>query len=341
MILFKTGFILMNFMTLSLLFAFMLGFTSSLPISFGFFFILIYFAFIYESKVEWKSLTSKNWGGLAAFTKVDFLNFWAVIGGGLTTFFLSLEFGLSAVLASALIGLAAHFIVPKYEVPAFCGSFVGMAAPGLTGYGFLLLAAVISGVIYVIDKFAYSGLGGKLGTTAFTGSVVAVFLTGQPFVSSAVPQGNLAVLLVAYSVVGAVVTYILNVRLDYSAVFSSGLVGLSAALVLPLIYPAYGATLAVMVFCASFAGMSSRQRISNEFLMAGAGVLAAVIFIFTSPYLNGVGGKLGTTAFASVMTVNGLVLFYQKIRRPIREFIFLKVPCRLGQINCQPETDNK
>ena len=314
MILFKTGFLILDFFTIIILTAFFIGLTSqfSILLTSGLIFILI--GFIFETRKNWSNLNLPRAELSSYFSSKDFSNFLAVILGGLATFALTQIFGISAVLASGLIGITAYILVPEYEVPAFCGSFVGMASYSLLpGYRYLFIAGLIAGIVYVIGKYSFKGFGGKLGTTAFIGTVLAAVFTGQNFSGGSIPEGNMINLLIFYSIIGALLTFIMHARFKFSAVFSSGLIGVIAALALPIIYPANGASLAVMAYCASFAGMSSKDRIPNELVMTVAAILTALIFIFTSPYLNGAGGKLGITAFASVITINGLIIIFNKI----------------------------
>ena len=248
----------------------------------------------------------------------DVLNFIAVVGGAFVAFSLSIELGISAVLASGITGVLATLILPRFDVPIFCGSFVGMASYSLLpGYQYLGLAAVIAGGVFVLGKAAFNGFGGKLGTIAFIGCVIAAILTGQSFSGEPVIQGELLEFLLIYSVIGAVVTFTLSERLDNSAVISSGAVGVMAAVILPILYPEFGNTLAVMTYCASFAGMSSLKRIKDEFMMAFAGIICAIVFAFSAPYLGGAGGKLGTTAFISVITVNGVGVAYKYFKHAL------------------------
>lgn len=327
MLLFKTGFITLNLFALILLASFFLGFTSMHPLFFGLILLIIYAGFIYKTKEDWIELNQKNSKFKNLINLDDLYNFLSVITGGIIAFFVAQELGLSAVMASALVGVIAHLIIPKYEVPVFCGSFVGMASDSLLpGYNYLLLAAVIAGLVYVIGKYSFNGFGGKLGTTAFIGCVLAATLTGQDFLTSTIPQGLLASQILIYGVIGAVISFILNVRLNNSAVISSGIVGLLAAVALPIIHPANGAILSVMAYCASFAGMSAKARISNEVQMMLAGIIAGFIFIYTSPFLGGAGGKLGTTAFASVITVNGLAVIYEKLTINFKAVVLSKLP---------------
>ena len=232
----------------------------------------------------------------------DLTNILAVVFGGMLCYMLSNDLALGAVVASGLVGVVAALVLARYGVPIFCGSFVGMAcATVLTTHFHILLASTIAGVLFVMTKYTFNGLGGKLGTIAFLGCLTAALLTKSPLAEAAVPDWSIGSYLVVYSVLGALITYILNIRFKHSAVLSSGIVGLIAGLILPVIHPENGTSYAVMAFCASFAGMSSRHRVKNEFVVIFIGVLCALIFIFSSPYFGGAGGKLGTIAFSSVI----------------------------------------
>lgn len=313
MILFKTGFLILDFFTIIILAAFFIGLTSQYSLLLTIGLILILIGFLFETRKNWTNLNLQKAKLSSYFSIKDINNFLAVILGGLATFALTQYFGISAVLASSLVGIIAYIVVPEYEVPAFCGSFVGMASYSLLpGYRYLFLAGLIAGLVYVIGKYSFKGFGGKLGTTAFIGTVLAAVITGQNFAGGSIPESNMIYLLILFSIIGAVLTFVMHNRFKFSAVLSSGLIGVIAALTLPIFYPVNGASLAVMVYCASFAGMSSKDRIPNELVMTVAAILTALIFIFTSPYLNGAGGKLGITAFASVITIKGLAIIFSK-----------------------------
>lgn len=88
-------------------------------------------------------------------------------------------------------------------------------------------------------------------------------------------------------------------------VLASSVVGMLGGLVLPVVFPAQGANLAVVAICASFGGMSSRERLPNAWAVLAVGVFTGVVFIFSTPHLGGAGGKLGTIAFGSVLAVSG------------------------------------
>ena len=100
-------------------------------------------------------------------------------------------------------------------------------------------------------------------------------------------------------VVGALATYVISVDLSLGAVTASGLVGLLAG----LIVPAYG----VPAYCGSFVGMSSAQLLVNHTELGIAAMVAGVIYMLTTHTCAGIGGKLGTIAFAAAV-LTGLSL---------------------------------
>lgn len=230
----------------------------------------------------------------------------AVFLGALLGYVLSVDVGLGAVTAASLVALIAAAVVPAYAIPAYCGSFVGMtSARLLINHGELAIAALVAALIYLLTTCAYPGLGGKLGTIAFTGSVITGWGLDREFLITPVPASSVILEIIVHALLATVVTYWLNHELGHGPVIASGLVGLVGGLVLPALDAVHGPTLAVMVMCASFAGMSSRERFPHVGLMAVVGLVAGAIFVYSMPTLGGAGGKLGTIAFGSALAVQG------------------------------------
>lgn len=243
----------------------------------------------------------KSWG----FAEV--MDFITLVFAALFAFVISHDLGLGPVTASALVGIIGAIALPKYAVAIFCGSFVGMISHQLAlGYIDVILSGAIAGIVYVLSKEVFSGFGGKLGTIAFSGCVLMALVKGKDFLIVSVPGWDVAWILVLYSIIGAVLTYVINNRLKHGPVMASGIVGIIGGLLLPALYPTIGSTLAVMVFCASFVGMSSTKRFQNEIPIAIAGGIAGIVFVFSAPHLGGAGGKLGTIAFISTISVAGI-----------------------------------
>lgn len=259
---------------------------------------------LYGFYLERGALTAP-WNGPLFPTK-DLYLFLSVFSGGVVSYWLNVGIGLGAVVAAALVGVLAGTLLPAYAVPLYCGSFVGMASPKVLTAGHVVLASAIAGAIYVLAQDVFNGFGGKLGTIACAGCVLTAAFSGKALLTGTVPPADVASRIIITSVIAAVAAYLVNVRLGKGAVMGSAIVGLVGGLVLPALIPDIGATLATVCICASFAGMSSKARIPNEALMALAGVLVGLVFVYSSPYMGGAGGKLGTTAFGSVIAVNAL-----------------------------------
>ncbi|MEJ6950847.1 hypothetical protein [Natronospora cellulosivora (SeqCode)] len=224
----------------------------------------------------------------------------------LLTFYLNVNIGFGPIISSALIGMLGVLIISKYEVEVFCGSFLGMASDLVfITYNQFLIAALLSGIVFVLVDNHYTGMGGKLGAIAFTGSLFVGIFNNSNFLTSSIPSFEISIILLFYAIGGAMLTYILSIRFNYSSVFSSSIVGLLASLILPIFYGDLGNQLALMVFCASFVGMSSEEVLENEFYVLITSLYTGIIFILTSPYFGGLGGKLGMTAFVSVISLRG------------------------------------
>ena len=217
------------------------------------------------------------------FSAKDLSLFLAVVVGALISFWLNINMGLGAVVAAALVGVVAQVVAPAYAVPLYCGSFVGMASPKVLDSARFALAAAIAGIIYVLAQDVFNGFGGKLGrlpvrdaasAPCFAKDVSFLRHTGVGCRPKIIPT----------SVIAAVVAYYINVRMGKGAVFRFGhcrVGGWSCpAVTFPggRRYSGYG-----LHICASFADVF-QARISNEGFMAVAGVIAGLVFMFSSPH---------------------------------------------------------
>ena len=277
---------------------------------------LIILGLVYGLYEEWRRASSipaeaRTWD------RSDLYDYLAVFGGAVVTFFINVELGHGPVAASGIVGILGAAALKKHAVPIFCGSFVGMASPAVfLSYYCIVTAGAVAAAVYILSRDVFNGFGGKLGTIAFTGCLSASLITGSPLLRLPAPGWDIGWMIVLYSIAGATVTYTLSTRLQNGPVMASAIVGLMAGLFLPIIHGAYpGDTLAVMVFCASFAGMSGTDRFRNELPIALSGIFCGLIFIYSTPYLGGAGGKLGTIAFGSVIAMRGLMDALPGLRR--------------------------
>lgn len=223
------------------------------------------------------------------------------------TWWLAVDAGLGAIVGAALVGLLASVAATEHAAAVYCGAFVGMMGPAVaTGYSTVVLAGAAAGVALVVGKNAFNGFGGKLGTTAFVGCLVAVAATdASPAPGSARLGPETVGLLIAAACVAAVATFLLGERLGRGPVLGSATVGLVAGIAAPPLLPA-GETVAAVAFCASFTGMARAQRIPTVSQMLLAGLVTGVVFVGAMPYFGGLGGKLGTIAFVACLWIAGL-----------------------------------
>jgi len=118
---------------------------------------------------------------------IKLADFFAVVVGAVVTFYLNNHVGLGAVVAAGIVGILGYVVAPKYEVPIYCGSFVGMSSASVYDLEHLLIASVLAGIIFVITKRIFKGVGGKLGTVALIGGVLTAVITGREFTKSSLP----------------------------------------------------------------------------------------------------------------------------------------------------------
>lgn len=106
--------------------------------------------------------------------------------GAVSSFYLNHYLELGPVMSASAIGAAGSFI-PEIkrqshylkQVPAviYCGAFIGMSSTRVAPDIFFILAAsFFTAVLILVSKSLFSGVGGKLGTLAFTGVVITSFI---------------------------------------------------------------------------------------------------------------------------------------------------------------------
>ena len=246
--------------------------------------------------------------------------FLAVFLGGLLSYTFSQDLGLGAVIAASLVAIIAYLIVPEFGIPAYCGAFVGMTSEILL-YNHLevAVASLVAALIFVLARKVFLGVGGKLGALALIGTTVTGVGLERTFFTTPISDWHTNSIVILIALGAAPLTFYFNRRKGNGPVLASAVVGLTAGLIFPNLFPIKGETFAVVAICASFTGMTSSERCPNFWYMILAGFFTGLIFVFSTPLLGGAGGKLGTIAFASVLCVCG----YSQI---IHRFIQWKKP---------------
>ena len=270
-------------------------------------FIVIVFLF-YEILVEWRVyLYPKKYDLIdRKLTKNDFYIFLSVFLGTLFSYLLNHNFSLGAVVASSLIGLVGGLLLPKFAVPIYCGSFAGMVSS-------LLVAAILpvmtiglfAGLLFVIGSETFKGFGGKLGATAYFATLLASIFFDT--FSDTMTGGSIELQYDVFIVfiIGSLGTYFINSRYKISGVVASSLLGITFGLILPNIFD-NGRSLAVALFCGTFIGMSTATKLTTRVSVLIASIIGTIIFLYTTPYFAGLGGKLGLIAFGASIATAGI-----------------------------------
>ena len=235
-------------------------------------------------------------------------NLLAVVGGTLLTFAGVAELGISPIVAASLVGIIAAIVIQGVAVPVYCGAFVGMTSPELFGsYWYATLAAVLAALLFTVAHPVFHGVGGKLGTTAFVGVLMILVPTAGSFQSGPIPSQRVLLPVVGFAALGAISTFTVHTRSAADPVLASGLVGAVGGLLLPVFVDAWGELLAAAVYSASFAGMTDPKRIPNEWWIGTTGIGVGLVVVYTTPFVGGSGGKLGTIAFGSCLGIHGIL----------------------------------
>ena len=240
----------------------------------------------------------------------------ACLIGALASYTLAHDLGLGPVVAASVVGIAAHLIAPKYSVAVYCGSFVGMTSDLLLlTHAEVLLASLASGIVFYLTKPLFAGVGGKLGTLALIGTTLMSVSLNRIFLVAPLPDVQTALEILVITLIATPLTFYLSQAHGNGPVLASSVVGLIGGLVLHVIYPEMGTNLAVVAICASFAGMSSRERLPHFGWVLLVALFTGIAFTFSTPHLGGAGGKLGTIAFGAVLAVTGFQRVFRKARQ--------------------------
>lgn len=276
----------------------------------GFFKFVILMLMGYEIKNEWIKRIGRERAEIleAKFEYEDFISIAMVVIGTLVSFALHNELGLQAVASSSVVGLVSAIVLPRYQIPLYCGSFAGMASIEVfSRYETVLVAGVVAGLTLVATKPIFKGFGGKLGISAFVGTMVTSLIFGKFSQGQAELSIRVSDWIILYFILGATLTFMIDERKRIGAVASSSIMGLIGSVFLPLLYGSEGDIYSVAVFCGSFIGMTSLERIKKRRFMIVAGVFGSIIFVYTNSLYAGLGGKLGAIAFGSTIAMAGLI----------------------------------
>lgn len=250
--------------------------------------------------------------------KDDWIDFLFAYFASIMTYNLAMFDQISTVFASALIGLIGASVFKKREKAIFCGSFLGMCDPTVFGAWGFILAGLLMAFVFVFTKPIYQGVGGKLGTVAFSGAIIAYLLlniTPLPAVNFSITEG---IYLVIAAIAGAVLTRLLSTVNGVSVVQASSVIGIFFVILFDYEIFSISPYIAIVGFGSSFVGMTSKANLDKVWMVGFGGLLFGIIYYLSADVFMGFGGKLGTIALiSSVMTIGLRTLLFKKRRQMI------------------------
>lgn len=248
--------------------------------------------------------------------KKNFLIVLFCVIGALAAYVLNVYVGLGAIIASALVGILGAIVVPNFAISVYCGSFVGMVSPlVLHDFYHVILAGIMAGVILMLAEKVYKGYGGKLGASAFIPWIILTLSNNVELITPQPLSISIMVEILIFSALASFATYVIAHKFKHDVVTASSLVSLLGGLILPSLFQTNGPYFAAVAMSASFAGMSSKEIIKNEFQMLFVSLLLGIMFVYSYSHFGGAGGKLGTLAFASIITYKGAENVFMRLIR--------------------------
>lgn len=197
-----------------------------------------------------------------------------------------------------IVGLVGAFFFSKYENPLYLGAFIGMTTISI---GYFIIIISLSALLYFFFENAFSGFGGKLGSSAFfAGAFIAIFARNE----ITVVYNNIEIyIIILTAIIAGMLTTVIQRTYKLSTVLASAFVGLLGTSFLIFSGFKYGALITSVTLGASFIGMTVKENLRLYYIL-----FVSLIFAFLYIYVpfNGIGGKLGFTAFLSVLIIKGV-----------------------------------
>lgn len=97
--------------------------------------------------------------------------------------------------------------------------------------------------------------------------------------------------------IGTILTYSLQYFLNLNPILSAGIIGTIAI----YLDKKSNINISLPIYCGVFVGMTNPAHQLSFLIIGICGLFAGIIFYLSKNFYNGIGGKLGTIAFASVI----------------------------------------
>jgi len=232
-----------------------------------------------------------------------------------STYALSIYANLGPVIGASLICLIGGLFFGGYAGVNNSGAFAGMTSRiVMPSIEYTLLAGLLVGVLWVVFIKSFLGYGGKQGAIGFISvnisSLILYFINPISFLNLnaySVINATYVFLVIVSSTVGTVSTIFLREKVvqktfkQNDSIIGAAIIGLLAGFLIPAFPIPYSSTLPAVIAAGSYAGMSLRKILEKGIDFVIVGIITGIMFIILLPLSIGCGGKLGTSAFISVI----------------------------------------
>ena len=240
-----------------------------------------------------------------------------ILFSALIVYFFGVEFKLDKNITVGILALFFGIFFKKYALEATLGAFIGAGIYINTGYLGVIIVSLIVVFVRISFKGVFNGLGGKLGTIAFVGGLVAFIVLQESF---GVGQAkNIADLIpvITVSLTSALLTFSINNELKLGPVTAYAIVLLLGSIFL-LFEATKNLDLSTVVYGSALIGMSKKQECESYFVVILASIIFSLFALVGVSFIN-IGGRSGLLALISVIIAKEIYITIKKVPLGIKE----------------------
>ncbi len=232
-----------------------------------------------------------------------------VILNVMATHLVAVYFQTTTIFAASLVCVISAYTIPSRQPEAYSGSCGGMIGAYLSSHwSIALLVGIMTGLVYILFKPYFLGVGGRGGSLPYTATILTIRLLLNLNTESSTPMNQEFILPAFFTLVTvAFLTYLLHKNNILSVVKAAMVVSLVLTLVIPLDY--YSITTAM--FAGTIVGMTLEERLDGYLHLLVICLICFLLFVPSFHILDGIGGKLGMLCLVSYYSSNGLKIVIQ------------------------------
>ena len=232
-----------------------------------------------------------------------------VILNVMATHLVAVYFQTTTIFAASLVCVISAYTIPSRQPEAYSGSCGGMIGAYLSSHwSIALLVGIMTGLVYILFKPYFLGVGGRGGSLPYTATILTIRLildvtpeSSTPIHSDLIAPAFVTLIAVAF------LTYLLHKNNILSVVKAAMVVSLVLTLLIPLNY--YSITTAM--FAGTIVGMTLEERLDGYLHLLVICLICFLLFVPSFHILDGIGGKLGMLCLVSYYSSNGLKIVIQ------------------------------